>query len=215
MTGPIGCSAVAEVVVPIRPGICKALALIISCAALTARLMQATTTSWGTMQHKEKVIDLVRLANGNSHEWTEFVHHYRRTLVKYAARITHDLHAAHDVVQIVFLQLWIRKSRLAGIDSLPAYLVRATKNTAMTYIRDLSKKAEVPLLSNISEMIPASQDFDPQVAAQQGELSRVVQLEVLPHGYQRRVRHVKRRPEAERPVAVLVQYGWGGKDGGQ
>ena len=39
----------------------------------------------------------------------------------------------------------------------------------------------------------------------QSQRSRVVHLEELPHGHQRRVRHEERRPEAETPVTVLAK----------
>ncbi|MEM7572589.1 MAG: RNA polymerase sigma-70 factor [Bacteroidota bacterium] len=56
-----------------------------------------------------------------------------------ADRILRDPAAAEDVVQELFLSLWKRRATLPVMDNVRAYLLRATRNRSLNYLRDQAR----------------------------------------------------------------------------
>ena len=118
------------------------------------------------MQCDGKVIDFGRLAAGDNAEWNNLVNTQRILLVRRVYQTTHDYNLAEDVVQTVFQRLWMRRSKLAHIDSLPSYLARSAKNTASTYLQKRANRKELPLRLGVARLIPASEQSNPRVVAE-------------------------------------------------
>ena len=126
------------------------------------------------MPYDGEIIDLGRLAAGDKHEWIRFVNQYHLFLVKRAIRIIHDIDLAEDIAQSIFLCLWIRRSKLVHIGSLSAYLTGAATNTAVTYLRERSKGKELPLRLDMAKLMPASEQSDPRIIAENEELGQLI-----------------------------------------
>ena len=126
------------------------------------------------MPYDGKVIDLDRLAAGDNAEWNSLVNQYQRVLVRRVSRTIRDINSAEDITQTVFLNLWLGRSKLAHIDSLPGYLVRAVNNMTTTYLRKQTSRKESPLRVNVAELIPASGQSDPRVFSENKEVGQLI-----------------------------------------
>ncbi|MDL2255757.1 RNA polymerase sigma-70 factor, partial [Parabacteroides sp. OttesenSCG-928-K15] len=69
--------------------------------------------------------------------------HYFEQLVLYAFRFLNDWQAAEDMVQEVFLSLWINRSDVDFTEPMKPYLYKATYNKAMNYITSFSVQKRV------------------------------------------------------------------------
>ncbi len=90
-----------------------------------------------------------------------FLQYYSFVRIK-VHRIVKDEHAAEDVAQEVFFEIWKNRSKLPIISSFKAYLQRASVNRAMNYVRDLKIKwdDEDKLMGESSEEISALQQVE-------------------------------------------------------
>jgi RNA polymerase sigma-70 factor (family 1) len=60
---------------------------------------------------------------------------YYSRLFAYARQITNDVHAAEDIVQEIFYQLWLTHEKIPVITSVHAYLKVTTLHYAIDYLR--------------------------------------------------------------------------------
>lgn len=63
-----------------------------------------------------------------------FVRYYSR-LCLYVYNLTQNYAASEDVVQELFIRLWINRQKLEINDSISGYLYRASKNATLNYLR--------------------------------------------------------------------------------
>ena len=63
-------------------------------------------------------------------------------LCNYATRLINDKHAAEDVVQSVFIQLW-ENDKLLELDNPQSYLLRCVKYKSIDYLRGLKNRKAV------------------------------------------------------------------------
>ena len=71
-------------------------------------------------------------------------HQYYSPLCNFALRIVKDEHAAEDVVQNLFIQLW-EKDKLSEVKNVEHFLLRSVKFKCYDYLRTRSAEKEVPL----------------------------------------------------------------------
>jgi len=75
-----------------------------------------------------------RIRAGDEHAYEELFHRYYRELCRYAARISPS-GAAEEIVQEVFLKVWLRRERLREVNTLRSYLYAAVRNHALNQIK--------------------------------------------------------------------------------
>jgi len=121
-----------------------------------------------------KTIDLNRLAKGDPGEWIKLVDCFYEFMLKRAVLIVKDIHSAKDVVQQVLMNLWVKKSQFGQVESLAGYLARATKNAAITHLRQLATEKTLSIQTEIAEPVEKSRQSDPLTVVCLGELSRAV-----------------------------------------
>jgi RNA polymerase sigma factor (sigma-70 family) len=85
----------------------------------------------------EDTLLLVRFRNGSSHALSRIYDKYRDTLLRVAAALLHDVHAAEDVVHDVFLRFAQSGDQIRLNGSLRAYLTTCVVNGARNKARAL------------------------------------------------------------------------------
>lgn len=79
-----------------------------------------------------------------SSDFEDIFHEYYAPLCNYAAKILQDDHAAEDLVQSLFIDLWENK-KLAEVEKPGPFLLKSTKFKCIDYLRAKGRKKETPL----------------------------------------------------------------------
>ena len=88
------------------------------------------------MQKYLRDSDLVeRMRDGDKEAFEAIFDRYYDLLHTFAKQILKDSFAAEDIIQNVFIKVWIRKERINSKLSLRSYLLVATRNELFDYMR--------------------------------------------------------------------------------
>lgn len=74
---------------------------------------------------------IARIRAGDERAFEQLFHRYYRELCLYASRIHRAGGSAEEIVQEVFLRIWLRRERLQLVESLSGYLYAITRNIAL------------------------------------------------------------------------------------
>ncbi|MEO7215222.1 sigma-70 family RNA polymerase sigma factor [Mucilaginibacter sp.] len=83
---------------------------------------------------------LLRVAGGDEHAFSELFNTHHQLLGTHIYRITGSAELAEEVVQDVFLKIWLSRESLAAVQHFKAYLFVISKNHALNCLRKLAKE---------------------------------------------------------------------------
>jgi RNA polymerase sigma-70 factor (ECF subfamily) len=86
---------------------------------------------------------LCRIAAGDEEAFRQLFHHYNKQLRPFVWKLTRSAQAADEVLQEVFLKIWLHREKLAGLDNPRAYVLRIVSNESMNYLRALVKDSRL------------------------------------------------------------------------
>lgn len=89
-----------------------------------------------TQDISEKTL-LIKLIEGDSEAFEKIYFLYQQPLSRHAFRLTKSRFITEEIIQEVFLKLWIHKENLTDVTSIKSYLFRMVKNRGLNYLRDL------------------------------------------------------------------------------
>jgi RNA polymerase sigma-70 factor (family 1) len=76
-----------------------------------------------------------RIAEGDQHAFTIIFKHYQRFVFSFSKKITASDESATEVVQDIFLKIWLNRENLAKITNFGAYLNRLVRNHSLNVVR--------------------------------------------------------------------------------
>ena len=79
------------------------------------------------------------VAAGDKEAFRQLFHHYNKMLQPFVTRLTRSSQAAEEVLQEVFLKLWLHRDRLAEADHPSAYIFRIVSNESVNWLRAQAK----------------------------------------------------------------------------
>ena len=82
---------------------------------------------------------LLEVASGNESAFKQLFHTHHHKLGKYVYRLTDSLLISEDIVQDVFIRIWIYRERLAEVQNFDSYLFKMARNQTFTAIKKLSR----------------------------------------------------------------------------
>jgi RNA polymerase sigma-70 factor (ECF subfamily) len=85
---------------------------------------------------------LTRMAEGDEQAFTAIFHHYRCKIYSYAFHLSGDSAQADELVQEVFLKVWLRRDKLPHILRFDHYLVTIVRNQSFDMLKKLAREAE-------------------------------------------------------------------------
>ena len=88
---------------------------------------------------KEKEL-LCRIAEGDEAAFGQLFHAYHQRLGAYIYRLTESLPAAQEIVQDVFVKIWMKRGLLPEIQCFDAYLFKAARNHVFNYLRKIARE---------------------------------------------------------------------------
>ena len=83
---------------------------------------------------------LLQVALGNEHAFRQLFMEYHQQLGGHMLRITGSTELAEEVVQDVFVKIWLTRETLIGVDNFKAYLFVISKNHALNCLKKLAKE---------------------------------------------------------------------------
>lgn len=78
---------------------------------------------------------------------------YYHSVIKIAFKITHDQDVAKDMVQELFLNIWVKHNQLSIQKPIKFYLIRSIINRCMNYLRDdhKRKRSSINVTSKVND----------------------------------------------------------------
>ncbi|TWF40768.1 RNA polymerase sigma-70 factor (ECF subfamily) [Chitinophaga polysaccharea] len=83
---------------------------------------------------------LLSLAQGEDRAFASVFHHYRHRIYAIAFRLLGSASQAEDVVQDIFLKMWLKRGELHEISHFKAYLFTVTRNHIFTSLKLMARQ---------------------------------------------------------------------------
>ena len=99
---------------------------------------------------------LCRVAEGDETAFSLLFNAFHQRLGVYVHRLTESLPATQEIVQDVFVKIWLKRAILPELQSFDAYLFRAARNHVFNYLRKLAR--ERVQQASLEAGIPSSAD---------------------------------------------------------
>lgn len=93
----------------------------------------------GQLKNEEGL--LARIATGDQRAFTEIFDFYQRYVFVYGRKMTKSEDQATEIVQDVFLKVWLNREKLNEVKNFGAYLNRVVRNHSLNVIRKLAQDA--------------------------------------------------------------------------
>ncbi|KQS27783.1 RNA polymerase sigma factor [Dyadobacter sp. Leaf189] len=113
-----------------------------------------------TAMHRESEV-LRRVSEGDERAFAALFNHYHQRLGMHIYRITRSEELAAEVVQDVFLKIWLNKELLAEVNNFPVYLYVISKNAALNCLKKAaSESARIVDVDLHSEHFPVADTIE-------------------------------------------------------
>lgn len=86
---------------------------------------------------------LAQIAAGDKRAFTQLFKHYNRLVYSFSKRITESDDIALEVVQDIFIKLWLNRENLATVNNFAAYLNRVVRNHSLNVVRQQLQHARM------------------------------------------------------------------------
>jgi RNA polymerase sigma-70 factor (ECF subfamily) len=83
---------------------------------------------------------LMQVADGNERAFRELMYVYQPLLLTYVFQLTRSAAAAEEIVQDVFLKIWMGRESLAGVQRFRSYLFIVCRNYALDQLRKIIRE---------------------------------------------------------------------------
>ena len=77
-----------------------------------------------------------QIADGDTNAFTELFHYYNARLFPFVRRLTKSEAIAEEIVQEVFLRLWVNRGNVAKMERPGAWLFLVASNLSLTHLRN-------------------------------------------------------------------------------
>lgn len=83
---------------------------------------------------------LKKIAGGDKRAFTELFEFYQRYVYVYGKNLTRSDELAAEIVQDIFLKIWLGKQKLEKVENFGAYLNRIVRNHSLNVIRQIAQQ---------------------------------------------------------------------------
>lgn len=84
---------------------------------------------------------LIKVSTGDQKAFTELFERHQTLVYDFSIRLTRSKIQAEEIVQNVFIRIWVNRTNLVNIENFGAYLNRATRNHSYTVLKKLAAQA--------------------------------------------------------------------------
>jgi RNA polymerase sigma-70 factor (family 1) len=105
---------------------------------------------------------LLKVASGDEHAFSVLFNTHHQLLGTHIFRITESAELAEEVVQDVFLKIWMSRETLTNVQNFKAYLFVVSKNHALNCLRKVAKQRQHQKAIEQNALVISSENNDPQ-----------------------------------------------------
>ena len=102
--------------------------------------------------HNEKEL-LQLISEGDESAFATVFDYYRNKIYGVALKLTQSTSVAEEIVEDVFLKIWIRRAALNEIENFGAYLFTVARNETYKILKQIAKNYKIVLLSENNESL--------------------------------------------------------------
>lgn len=84
---------------------------------------------------------LCRVAQGDKTAFTELFDRYQAVVYDFALKFLRSKTQAEEIVQQIFMKIWLSREKLPEIENFAAYLNRATRNQSYSVLRSIAAES--------------------------------------------------------------------------
>lgn len=99
---------------------------------------------------------LTQIAAGSDTAFAALFHWYRDKIYSVALRLTHSTFQAEEVVQDIFLKLWVKRESLVAIACFEDYLFIMTRNHVFSTLKRMARQQQ--LVDDLQLELPSAED---------------------------------------------------------
>ena len=146
---------------------------------------------------------LAFIARGDELAFTSLFDYYRDRIYSIAFRITHSTTIAEEIVQDVFLKIWLRRDRLIEIQNFSAYLFVITRNHVYKALKQIAKNYELTAFTDKDQL---SADNDSARLVMEKEYNSLLQkaIDRLPNQQKQVYQYIKEKGFKREEAAGLL-----------
>lgn len=96
---------------------------------------------------------LASTAEGDEFAFTKLFDYHKDRIYTIAFRISHSTTIAEEIVQDVFLKIWLMRADLTGIQNFNAYLSVVTRNHVYKVLKRIARDYELTLLTGDDQLL--------------------------------------------------------------
>ena len=146
---------------------------------------------------------LAFIARGDQLAFTQLFDYYRDRIYSIAFRITHSTTIAEEIVQDVFLKIWLRRDRLIEIQNFSAYLFVITRNHVYKALKQIAKNYELTAFTDKDQL---SADNDSARLVMEKEYNSLLQkaIDRLPNQQKQVYQYIKENGLKREEAAGLL-----------
>jgi RNA polymerase sigma-70 factor (ECF subfamily) len=138
--------------------------------------------------YENELLKLV--AEGDKNAFTQIYNNYRNKIYSIAIELTESSAIAEEIVQDVFLKIWVKRESLHEVEHFRAYLFTTTRNYVFTALKRIARKESIEV--NAMEGAPLYY-HDTENRVLNNEYTRILQAAI------------DRLPEQQRQVYNLIK----------
>jgi RNA polymerase sigma-70 factor (ECF subfamily) len=102
------------------------------------------------MYNEEEIIALV--IQGDEAAFAKLFKHYRDKVYSIGYKLTHSTTVAEDVVEDVFLKIWLKRSDLGAIQNFDAYLFTIARNHVYKVLKITAKNYKISEFTDLNHL---------------------------------------------------------------
>jgi RNA polymerase sigma-70 factor (ECF subfamily) len=84
-----------------------------------------------------------RVRNGDKDAFREMYEHYRGNIFSYAYNLTKSRETAHEIVQMVFIRLWLKREQINPDLTFGGYIKKITLNHVLNFIKKTARQQQL------------------------------------------------------------------------
>jgi RNA polymerase sigma-70 factor (family 1) len=150
---------------------------------------------------------LCRIAEGDETAFAQLFRAYHQRLGAYVLRLTASRQATQEIVQDVFVRIWVKRATLTEIGNFDAYLFTAVRNHVFNYIRNMARERnrQAALEADSLTAPPVMQSVESQLTPEDYHSLLDDAVAQLPQQQQRVYRLHKQEGLSHAEIAVRMQ----------